>query len=139
MAGYADNLGFDNSPEELEHLFEGYVYSGVVKDLGNMAVDIGSNELELSNAPIIKRFYKKPSEEQRTWRKRNKIDELTILSYKEEFSADQIALFKSLLTDLYPIEAQGIYGKLANKNRAARKREWRSMQENQVILKKENE
>ena len=137
MAGYADNLGLDFSPEEMEHLFEGYVYAGVVKDLGDMSKDIYSGEFETSNLGIIRRFYKNPTEEQRTWRKRAKVDELTILSNDEIFDEKQISLLKSLLTDLYPIEAQGIYGKLANKNRAARKREWRSIQENQERLKDE--
>ena len=45
-----------------------------------------------------------------------------------------MALFKSLLTDLYPIEAQGVYGKLANKNRARRKSEWKSIQLSQKMI-----
>jgi len=60
MAGYADDMGLDFSPEELEHLFEGYVYAGVVRDLGDMSIDIYSGEFETSNLGIIKRFYKNP-------------------------------------------------------------------------------
>ena len=100
MAGYADDIGLDFSPEELEHLFEGYVYAGVVRDLGDMSKDIYSGEFETSNLGIIKRFYKKPTEEQRTWRKRAKVDELTILSNDEIFDEKQMSLLRSLLNDL---------------------------------------
>jgi len=135
LAGYAHNLGRDLSPEELEHLFEGYLYAGVVKDLGDMSKDIYFGEFETSNLGIIRRFYKKPTEEQRMWRKRAKVDELTILSNDEIFDEKQMSLLRSLLDDLYPV---GVYGgKKGRRNLQAWRREWRSIQENQERLKKE--
>lgn len=135
MAGYADDMGLDFSPEELEHLFEGYVYAGVVRDLGDMSIDIYSGEFETSNLGIIKRFYKNPTEEQRTWRKRAKVDELTILSNDEIFDEKQMSLLRSLLDDLYPVEGYG--GKTRSRNLQSWRREWRSIEENQERLKKE--
>ena len=135
MAGYADDMGLDFSPEELEHLFEGYVYAGVVRDLGDMSIDIYSGEFETSNLGIIKRFYKNPTEEQRTWRKRAKVDELTILSNNEIFDEKQMSLLRSLLDDLYPVEGYG--GKTGSRNLQAWRREWRSIKENQERLKEE--
>jgi hypothetical protein len=134
MAGYGPSLGIDISPDQIDHLFKGYIYAGFVKDLGDATIDLYSGEYDIMDNSILERFHKTPTEEQRTWRKRNKVDELSKKAVAKKLSKDEMALFKSLLTDLYPIEAQGVYGKLANKNRARRKSEWRSIQLSQKMI-----